>query len=44
MQESRGLYNPRLAFAETGTGAYIAGVELMVEPVRFGAGIRALRR
>lgn len=31
MRESRDLFNLRLAFAEIGTGAYIAGVEVMIE-------------
>ncbi|GAA4354513.1 hypothetical protein GCM10023165_45790 [Variovorax defluvii] len=32
MQQSRELYNLRLAFAEAGTGAYLAGVTVTIEP------------
>jgi hypothetical protein len=33
MQLSRSLYNLRLTFAEAGTGAYLSGVDVVVEPV-----------
>ncbi|SEA55016.1 hypothetical protein [Variovorax sp. YR216] len=33
MQLSRTLYNLRLTFAETGTGAYLTGVDVLIEPL-----------
>ncbi|WP_088954157.1 hypothetical protein [Variovorax sp. HW608] len=36
MQLSRSLYNLRLTFAEAGTGAYLSGVDVVVEPVERG--------
>ena len=36
MLVTRDLYNLRLTFAEVGTGAYIAGVSVMIEPVGQG--------
>jgi hypothetical protein len=36
MQATRDLYNLRLTFAEAGTGAYIAGVSVVIEPVGHG--------
>ena len=33
MQLGRSLYNLRLTFAEAGTGAYLSGVDVVVEPV-----------
>lgn len=37
MVVTRDLYNLRLTFAEVGTGAYIAAVSVMIEPVGHGA-------
>ena len=37
MRVTRDLYNLRLSFAEVGTGAYIAGVTVVVDPVGQGA-------
>lgn len=36
MRVTRDLYNLRLTFAEVGTGAYVAGVSVMIEPVGRG--------
>lgn len=36
MQLSRSLYNLRLTFAEAGTGAYLSGVDVVVEPLQPG--------
>jgi hypothetical protein len=37
MRVTRDLYNLRLTFAEVGTGAYIAGVTVTIEPAGPGA-------
>ena len=36
MQLSRTLYNLQLTFAETGTGAYLTGVDILIEPLHPG--------
>lgn len=33
MRQKQGLYNLRLAFAESRTGAYLAGITLQIEPL-----------
>lgn len=39
MQLSRTLYNLQLTFAETGTGAYLTGVDVLIEPLGPGAAL-----
>lgn len=36
MQLSHSLYNLRLTFAEAGTGAYLSGVDVVIEPLQPG--------
>ncbi|MBO9512510.1 MAG: hypothetical protein J7549_00215 [Variovorax sp.] len=43
MRLSRTLYNLQLTFAEAGTGAYLTGVEVLIEPLAPGPAVGPIK-